>query len=521
MTHKRGSIAAYFAPAVKTPSAADGAKKARTSTDSSSRFERCPLCAKNVAKMLLESHVGTCIIRERREDGDSDAEVAEKQPATKPKPATNAFASMMAAQRERERERIFLLTYDAARSRWDVSLSLGKSIKAESSAKWASQVVVKEKLASGTTCSTTLKLMTDVASDDGPDQENALREALRDAKEYAEVRASRASADGEQLKFSVIKSALQKNIRRGRAAAASRVAMHMCLDPQALIECVRRLVIISLEDAILHPDVVLLTWLMCATSKGFEPTDALRAAVARIAGEMAAIRIKDSVSYGVAGDSASGVLALNDVEAALPAAEATVVQALMIRAHFGGMPGDVAMLHGFSHVWFNRFKQTAKSNDVPLEYDELRNPEIIDDKSPWLSYLELAFDAAREATDAAKTWGGFMRRDDIPIAAVDFHVSSCVEHVLQAPAVRLRIVEAGERFGFGDSIDVADRTKSAIWRHSAGVNKKSNIALRNTVVKTMIHPPTKKEQLSLAIWEIIREDYERWVRRYLAFRMPR
>jgi len=114
-----------------------------------------------------------------------------------------------------------------------------------------------------------------------------------------------------------------------------------------------------------------------------------------------------------------------------------------------------------------------------------------------------------------------MRRDDIPIAAVDFHVSSCVEHVLQVPTIRLRIVEAGDRFGFGDSIDVADRTKSAIWRHSAGVNKKSNIALRNTVVKTMIHPPTKKEQLSLAIWEIIREDYERWVRRYLAFRMPR
>ena len=518
MTHKRGSIAAYFAPAVKTPSAADGAKKARTSMDSSSRFERCPLCAKNVAKMLLESHVGTCVIRQHREDGDGVAEIAEKQPATKSKPATNAFVSMMQRERERERVRIFFLTYDATRSRWDVTL--GKSIKAESSAKWASQVVVKEKLASGTTCSTTLKLMTNIASDDGPEQENALREALRDAKEYAEVRVSRASADGEQLKLSVIKSALQKNIRRGRAAAASRVAMHMCLDPQALIECVRRLVIISLEDAILHPDVALLTWLMCATSKGFEPTDALRAAVARIAGEMAAISIKDSVSYGVAGEF-SGVLALNDVEATLPAAEATVVQALMIRAHFGGMPGDVAMLHGFSHVWFNRFKQTAKSNNVPLEYDELRNPEIIDDKSPWLSYLELAFDAAREATDAANSWGGFMRRDDIPIAAVDFHVSSCVEHVLQVPTIRLRIVEAGDRFGFGDSIDVADRTKSAIWRHSAGVNKKSSIVLRNTVAKTTNHSPTRKDQLSLAIWEIIREDYERWVRRYLAFRMPR
>jgi hypothetical protein len=384
---------------------------------------------------------------------------------------------MMAAQRERERMRVFTLAYNPTFSRWDVSL--GKSA-AEYQATWSSQVVVKEKLASGTTCSTTLKLTTNITSDDGPDQEKTMRQSLKDAKEYAGVRASRVNADGEQLKLSVIKSALQKNVRRGRAAAASRVAMHMCLDPRAFVECVRRLVIISLEDAILHPDVALLTWLMCATSKGYEPTDALRATVARIAGDMAAISIKDSISYGVASNFGD-LLALNDVELTLPAAEATIVQALMIRAHFGGMPGDVAMLHNFSHVWFNRFKQTAKNTTVPLEYDKLRNPEIIDDKSPWLSYLELAFDAARDKAVANMVWGGFMRRDDIPI-----------------------------------------RTKSAIWRHSAGVNEKRCITLRNAVEKTTRKDENKeREQLSLAIWDIIRVDYERWVRRYLAFRMPR
>jgi hypothetical protein len=243
---------------------------------------------------------------------------------------------------------------------------------------------------------------------------------------------------------------------------------------------------------------------------------------------MAAIKVKDDVSYGAAARVASDeVLLLNYVETHLSPRESTLVQSLIIRAHFGGMTGDVAMLHGFSRVWLDRFQQKASSTafNPPCDFDTLRNPEIIDDvKTPWLCYLELIFDEARESDEARLSdWGGVMRRDDIPIAAVDFHVSNCVDSILQVPTIRMKIVDAArDEFGIAD-MDVTDRVKSAIWRHSAGVNFKQSIVLlkRTKLAHVEDAAPSAKDKLSLRIWEIIKEDLESFVKRYLAFRVPR
>ena len=482
--------------------------------------------------MFLATHADGC--EGARAGGEAtDGSPSSATPAAANAPsAPNAFESMMAAQKERERVRVFTLSFDASVEKWRATV--GKSAPT-ADATWSNKVVVKEKLSSGTTCTTTLKLVT-YSTDDVKvaRQDRAILEAIVEAREVMDAKAKRAAIAGqeEQLKTSVIKSALQKNIRRGRAVAATRVATHMCLSPESFVECVRRLVIISLEDAILHPEVPILTWLMCATSKGFEPSDAMRACVIRIAGEMAAISVKDRVSYGAAAAGSSDALTLSDVEAQLATEESTLVQSLIIRAHFGGMPGDVAMLHGYSRIWLQRFKENESNTSVPLDYDSLRNSEIIEEsenKSPWLSYLELAHEAARESNDAeaaSATWGGFMRREDIPIAAVDFHVSNCVESVLQVPTIRLKIVDIGKELGFGDEMNVTDSVKSAIWRHSAGVNLKVAIETRGAkrVKKEKDRSQSNadaKQRLSLAIWDVLKDELERWVKRYLAFRMPR
>lgn len=502
-------------------------KRVKTSTmDSGSRFRRCPLCEKDVAKTFFESHVDACegVVEKK------SIERAEVKPivrlddlcAPAKDGAKNAFASMMAAQRERERIRCYALSYDESRERWRVTLGKTSPIS-ESKRTWSGQVVVKEKLSSGLTSATTLKLAVAVDNDfKGSERDRFILQRLSDAREVQEVRASRERAGAEELKVSLIKSALQKNIRRGRAVAASRIATHMCLSSSSFVELVRRLVIISIEDAILHPDITVLTWLMCATSKGFEPTDALRAAVIRIAGELAAVEVRDEPAYGP-----NTPLTLNDVETKLGDSpdESAIVQSLIIRAHFGGMPGDVAMLHGFSRVWLERFTQKSIDANLPVDNDALFNPEIIepDVKSPWLTYLELILAATMEENERTH-FGGFMRRDDIPIAAVDFHVSSCVENVLQVPSIRLKVVDAGKILGFGDDMNVTDRVKSAIWRHSAGVNHKRPIELRRNARKDgeqRSKDPSAKEKLSLEIWNIISEELERWVRRYLAFRVPR
>jgi hypothetical protein len=501
--------------------------------DSGSRFERCPVCLKDVHRALLSTHAVSCDgaietmsparVSLSKADDAVVKDVVQTQQQQQQRTG-NAFASMMAAQRERERCRIFSLSFDDETGRWSCGLTKTSPI---GDATWSSQVAVKETLSSGMPCTTTLKLVTNISSESsGPKKEHSIRAAVASARELAEVRQGRVG-EREELKVSVIKSALQKNIRRGRAVAASRVATHMCLSQDSFVECVRRLVIISLEDGILHPEITILAWLMCATSKGFQPFDSLRACVARIAGEMAAVNVKDKISYGAAKSHAQqSTLLLGDIEAELPPEESALVQSIVIRAHFGGMSGDVAMLQGFARIWLERFKQGDASDalDVPREYDFLRNPEVIDcsvNKSPWLNYLELITEEARERDEADATkWGGVMRREDIPIAAVDFHVSACVENVLQVPTIRLKIVDVGKEFGIQD-MDVTDRVKSAIWRHSAGVNYRKPIVLRGSEEGPTEAKKSAKENLSERIWAIIKHDLELWVKRYLAFRMPR
>ena len=511
-----------------------GKKRARESrTDSGSRFERCPICLKDVIRSLLFAHTSTCdgatsatpASSARKTSMDHVTSVSTKTPETKGH--GNAFASMMEAQRERERSRVFSLRYDDANDRWTAVIGRNSSFAAQ--ATWSAAVTINEKLANGKTCATTMKIATDFNQSDeedvGPSDERSMRLALKESRVVTDMRNHQ---NPSTMKLSVIKSALQKNIRRGRAVAASRVAMHMCLEQQSFVECVRRLVIICLEDGILHPDVPLLTWLMCATSKGYIPPEALRACVSRIAGEMAAICVKDCVSYGGARSKASpnDMLMLSEVESKLADGnESTLVQSIIIRAHFGGMSGDVAMLKGFSHIWLERFTQKDVTANLPHDYDSLRNPELIlENKSPWLDYIELIHDAAKESGEENNPvkWGGAMRRVDIPIAAVDFHVSSCIEGVLQIPANRLRILDAAKDLGL-DDIDVTDRIKSAIWRHSAGVNHKVAVRMRDSELASddKNEKVSAKETLSIRVWNIVRDDLETWVKRYIVFCMPK
>jgi hypothetical protein len=63
----------------------------------------------------------------------------------------------------------------------------------------------------------------------------------------------------------VLKSILQKSVRRRRPLPAVRVAMELM--DKATGEILRRLPIIILEDSSLHPDFPLLVWTMVAESK--------------------------------------------------------------------------------------------------------------------------------------------------------------------------------------------------------------------------------------------------------------
>lgn len=68
-----------------------------------------------------------------------------------------------------------------------------------------------------------------------------------------------------RLAIPVLKSILQKSVRRRRPIPATKVAMELA--DKSLDSLLRRLPIIILEDSTLHPDFSFLVWLMVANSK--------------------------------------------------------------------------------------------------------------------------------------------------------------------------------------------------------------------------------------------------------------
>ena len=221
-----------------------------------------------------------------------------------------------------------------------------------------------------------------------------------------------------RLAPSLVKSALQKCVRRGRVGGAHRTAALLLAEAPA--DALRRLLVIAVEDAAAHPDSPLVAWLMCADSKGFKLPRAVVDAVAGFAAELAACAIKDRADpppktppegrspHDPSSGSAGGLAARNVHAqcAGLGARASAIVAALAIRARFGGMAGDVEMLRSFAATWRSRFSGEDGAGSADW----------------WLARLDLAYaEARRKAREAlgmegvsSATGPGVVSRRDVP-----------------------------------------------------------------------------------------------------------
>ena len=211
-----------------------------------------------------------------------------------------------------------------------------------------------------------------------------------------------------------------------------RVALHLLKEDAS--EFLRRCSIICLEDAILHPQLPLVVWLMCAAAKGYRLGVALAECCLTLVAQMASVPVQDSLAHSLAlpQEDLAGQLADEDSDeeaqvgrlltvsasqtqsmqqdadvsrqahstgkalqpaaaADAPAAtsggslpvgspaaaaagpgsqgtaclsgnlqqqltpqQAVLIRSMRIRAAFGGMKGDLRMLHGFAELWTRR-----------------------------------------------------------------------------------------------------------------------------------------------------------------------
>ncbi|KAG1656684.1 hypothetical protein FOA52_007254 [Chlamydomonas sp. UWO 241] len=152
----------------------------------------------------------------------------------------------------------------------------------------------------------------------------------------------------------LLKSALQKAVRRGQGPAAVRLLLHMLKeDPDELL---RRLSVIAIEDAMLHPDLPLVVWLMAATAKGYAIGRSLASVLLRFVYQLARCPVRDVMPDPRARPGkAMGCLGDVDAESGLGSAESALLKALLVRAAYGGMACDVAMLRNAAAYWGARF----------------------------------------------------------------------------------------------------------------------------------------------------------------------
>ncbi|GIL55544.1 hypothetical protein Vafri_11102 [Volvox africanus] len=170
---------------------------------------------------------------------------------------------------------------------------------------------------------------------------------------------------------SALKSALQKAVRLGRGSCAVRAALHLFKEDGGAAQLLRRLSIVCVEDAILHPGLPFVVWLMAAQAKGFVLGRTHLDALLCLVYQLAMVQVRDglpdpwdggdSATVGTPVDATSqGPVTLQQVdELALPAAETCLVKCLLFRASYGGMGGDVRMMKIFAGYWAARFKGSA------------------------------------------------------------------------------------------------------------------------------------------------------------------
>jgi hypothetical protein len=170
--------------------------------------------------------------------------------------------------------------------------------------------------------------------------------------------------------ISVVKSMLQKAIRRQKAVPAARLALKLYrLSPNDFL---RRLPIIMIEDGSLHPSLPIIMWLLIAVSKGYIPPNWLIMICIKIVVEISISTHKDFFPdqprnrSGQHPEEDSNLPALQMLPCGY---QRTLVISVLLRASYGGMEWDTNLLRRSAANWYNRFFGVAgedHATSVPL-----------------------------------------------------------------------------------------------------------------------------------------------------------
>ena len=291
---------------------------------------------------------------------------------------------------------------------------------------------------------------------------------------------------------SLLKSMLQKNIRRCRPEAALRIAAE-------LIRCdwlqfIRRLPVIMLEDSFLHPLLPAVVWLMLASSSSSSQTSFVPGRdhvdlCLQVVWDIAQAKYRDAPFVFAPIFKAPA----HEAVARLLPFQQAFVKAAMVRAAYGGMKCDVAMLCAHAGVWTKRF---------------------LSDPQGWASVLDTVYPSS-EGRNSAGLAGmrvtvshreiGQIRPEDIILAGVDFHCTPILDYVMTDPQVLSAIRDDSD-----DGGNIEGNVRQAMWTFRSGVSYKMPIEPESEIERKGRCKKEDDEKKLGKLWDAIEGVCDEW-----------
>ena len=166
----------------------------------------------------------------------------------------------------------------------------------------------------------------------------------------------------EEFNIPLLKSSLQKAVRRKKSQAAVNLAWQLI--SQDISEFLRRFPIIILEDSVLHPNFSNIIWMMIADSKGWK----LR---------KNQIKLLLETVYQISSCEYREYLHYENEEFSNPVYETKnhLLASIILRINYGGMKGDQEFMKRIVMMWLKRFEMDEKTwrNSFELIFQKIPN----------------------------------------------------------------------------------------------------------------------------------------------------
>lgn len=290
---------------------------------------------------------------------------------------------------------------------------------------------------------------------------------------------------------SLLKSALQKAIRRHSIEKAVKIAKKLI--QQNEVEFLRRILVIMVEDVLPHPDSGVIIGLMKKSRKeGLDSKD--RDFLLNFTADLANCRERLFAEYYELIPKWKEIrknkgIATRKYEE-LSGEEKRIVGAILYRSKMGGMAGDIEML-----------QDTA---------DEVAEKFL---KGEWT--IEKLREKFKRAEEIKWDEVGELRKEDIPLEAVDGHISPINKILLK----KGKVVEFIERNKIEDAETMLDWT---IWIFRGAVNYRKEVDWGREInwledFEILIEPIERQKALIPKLWEVVKEEVDRisrwWIER--------